>query len=243
MHPTRASLDDGDLSDDTLGTLDEFVTQMNQTNEAHFLMSGRINVEADRSLYPLDNFANFGRGRYLYTMDSTDVNHRRHAVQLVPYEGLTDFYGGGDPLLASVPGDTWSKHTASAAAIYYLNEAPGPGNFIEFGEIPNQAAEYKLVYEPSVVRPQAKQDTGFRLEQFDEMVAVRTALKALPRCKWKGLDKEETKARKAELRQSFAYELGSISERRGWLYLFWMYRQRSDAKVKPAALGFGEYRW
>jgi len=114
---------------------------------------------------------------------------------------------------------------------------------MEFGPIPNQTADYRFTWEPDVVRPSSKGDTGFHLDQFDMYVAALTALRALPHCQWKGLSRVEAKDRRAEIRQTLTFDIGSIQTARGYAYLFWVYRQSMINKTHPTARGWADDRW
>jgi len=243
LRPSRASLDDGDLADYCIETIDSLVIDLNAGVEPFFLQSVRIEAVAGQSVYPLSNATNVSRARYLYTLSDTDPTYKRVPIDLVSYENLQGTFGGGDPISTSTPTFAQEPHTAQAAAVYYLRESPGPGDVLEFGPIPNQSASYKLIYEPDVVRPQAKQDPGFRLQQFDGYVAARTALRALPQCKWQGLPEEKEEKRKKEIRDARADEIGSVAERRGYAWQFWVFTQSSTQRSEPTVIGWAQERW
>lgn len=242
MRPSRASLDDGDLADYCIESIDQLVIDLNAGTQPFFLQTARIDVVSGQAIYALNNVPNFGRARYLYTMDDSDPNHQRRPINIVSYESLMELYGGGDPLPTLVSPSPM-PHTAAAAAFYYLREAPGPGDVIEFGPVPNQSASYKMIFEPDVVRPQARQDIGFRLAQFDGYVAALTAVKALPHCTWKGLDKIEAAARKKDISATLMYDIGSVQDRRGYAWQFWCYSQSNTQRSEPTVVGWAEERW
>lgn len=242
MEPDHASCGHGIVGNYVVRTIDQLVTELNQSGEPHFLAEASINVDPNVGAYNLDNRApNYGKGRYLYTVNESDPYHNRGYVELVSPEDLVRFHEGGDSA-ALVTTSMNDPHTAVAASIYYSVSSPGPGNLIEFGPIPQLAAEYKLVYEPSVVRPSSREE-GFRLDQFDNYVEALTARRCLPHAQWKGLSPEMQMARKVEIREALDYDIGSVGERRGYAYLFWMYRQSSTGKDKPTVVPFGYGRW
>lgn len=243
LRPSRAALDDGDLADYCIEAIDSLVIDLNAGVEPFYLQSVRIDVVARQAIYTLSNAPNFSRARYLYTMSDTDPNYQRRPIELVSYENLQGMYGGGDPISTSIPVNSQEPHTASAAACYYLREAPGPGDVIEFGQIPNQSAPYKLVYEPDVVRPQAKQDQGFRLAQFDGYVAALTAVAALPQCKWQGFPAALEAGRKKEIEKALAFKIGSVAGRTGYAWQFWCFSQSSTQRSEPTVIGWAQDRW
>lgn len=226
MFPDHSALPVGILDDYLIETLDQLVTEMNQTDVPWYLAKCRIPVNPTQSVYNLDNLtggsAPYGKARYLYTVDDSNPNHQRRPVDLVSYEGLQENFGGGQVTIAS---SGVNKHSAESASVYYLASPPGPGNFIELGPIPAQAAEYEFMFEPATARPGGRGDTGFRFDQFDAMVAALTALRVMSYASWKGLSEEKEAKRKQEIRDSLIYDLGSIKDRRGWIYLFWAFRQ------------------
>lgn len=243
MFPDRASLPTGVLDDFLIETLDQLVTEMNQTDVPWYLAKCRIPVNPTQSLYNLDNLtggsAPYGKARYLYTVDDANPNHQRQPVDLVSFEGLQENFGGGQPTVAA---SDVAKHSAEAVSVYYLQSPPGPGNFMEFGPIPAQAAEYEFIFEPATSRPGSRTDTGFRFDQFDAMVAALTAQRIMPYATWKGISEEKEAARKTELRGTLAYDLGSIEERRGWIYLFWAFRQANRNVGEVELVGWAQNR-
>jgi len=243
MSPLRSSLDDAWLAGYLIEVIDELVTALNQTNEPHFIQSSQISVEAGVSVYPLDNLApGYGKARYLYTESEGDSNFRRSPVELVSLELLTEMYGGGDPgsNIPVVPfNQAWP---ARAAAVYYSRANPGPGNFIEFAPVPNDAATYRFIWEPKVVRPTSPDGQGFRLDQFDALVSAKAAMLSLPHCQWHGLDKADTVERKKELRGTLDYQLGSIAAGRGLEWQFWAFRQTTMNKTRTSVIGWGANR-
>lgn len=243
LRPSRASIDDGDLADYIIETIDSLVIDLNGSGEPWYLQTALIDTFPNDPIVPLTNVPNFGRARYLYTVDTAnpDSERRRH-VPLVPFETLTEVYGAGDRQgVGIIPAST--PRYAAAASIYYLREAPGPGNVIEFSSVAPEVVQYKLVYEPDVVRPGAREDIGFRFAQFDGYVAALTALRALPHCTWRGSNEEKQEARRVQIATSCAVDIGSIGERRGYAWQFWCFQQSSTQTVQPTVTGWAENRW
>jgi hypothetical protein len=243
MWPTRTSLDDGPLSEYAIETIDELVTQMGNSHEPHFIQSGVISVDAGESVYSLDSIApNYGKARYLYTEDDGSSDFQRRPVEIVSLEVLTERFRGGDrgAEIVGVPPSSSFPLIAQAAAVYY---DVSRGNLIEFASVPQESIAYRFTWEPNVVRPQAKTDTGFHLDQFDNYVAALTARRALAHCQWKGLSRSEAKERRQEIREALDFDIGSVNERRGYAYLLWQYKLTTVNKTSITATGFGQDRW
>jgi len=238
LYPNRDMLDDGPLAEYVLDTIDEMVTMMNQTKKPLFIAFSTINLEPAKSVYPLDSIAiGFGKARYLYTQEPTNRDARRKPIEIVEHELLTEMYGAGDPTYGPAV-------FPAAAAFFYQFDTPGAvgGNFVEFGPVPNGTGKVILVWEPQTMRPQQRDNTSFHLEQFDALIAARTALRALPHCEWKGLSSQDAAARRAELSRILQFDIGSIAERRGLEFTFWMWRQSNNNRIRPNPIGWAENR-
>ena len=89
-YPLPESLPEPDIALTIVEVGDELVTRLNQTAEAWLEGRKRINVSANVGIYVL-NADNYSKGRYLFTVDSSDPNHNRKRLELVDREKLTDF--------------------------------------------------------------------------------------------------------------------------------------------------------
>jgi hypothetical protein len=235
LFPTRASCDENILTPYCIEVIDELIIKRNNTLEPSFIATATLTTNAGESKYSLDGIApNYGKVRYLYTRnESNSSNFNRQIVELVGLDMLTEVYGGGDGV-GALP-YTGQTITSSAAAVYYDVNL---GNMIEFAPIPVQSVVYDFIYEPATNRPTSKQSQGFTLEQFDALVAAKTAFKALLHCKWQGLSRSEAREQRAEIRQHLLLEIGSPESRSGLEYLFWQFNLTSYNDTSDTTIGF-----
>lgn len=230
VFPDEDKPSDGVIAEYLIEAADELVTEMNQTDQDWFISSAVVDVSPFEDTYILDEKApGYGKARDLWTLDEADTTHRRRPVKLVDFVELTRDYAGGDPALSS------AKHSAMAASVIY-DQAKGQ-NQIVFAPVPSQAAQYKLVYEPAVVRPGAKEETLFRLEQFDAYVARLAALACIDHAEWRMLDEKATERRRENLRRTFI----AFVERGDDLFRRHKFSNRNVNDYKRR--GFGQKRW
>lgn len=236
LWPDRDSLDSVVLIPYIIETIDELNIKRNNTREPSLIAFGTLTTDAGRATYPLDNIApNYGKARYLWTKNETnDANFQRQWVEMVDWETLVQMYGGGDAV-GAVPTDSTYPLIPAAAAVY---SDVNLGNMLEFAPIPSQVTVFDFVYEVAALHPQSKDAQGFRLPQFDALVAAKSADRALVHCKWQGLDKEDTKERKKEIRFTLDREIGSADERRGLEYLFWQHINTGFDKTYDTSIGY-----
>lgn len=232
VFPDEDSLSDGVISEYLIEVTDQLVTEMNQTGQEWFICDAIIEVSPDEDSYPLAGIApGFSKARNLWTMDESDSTHRRRPVEIVDFDDLTRHYGGGSP------DESQLEHSAAACALIYDREAGD--NKIVFAPIPSMAAQYKLIYEPNVVRAQSKEDVAFRLDQFDGYVASLAAIHCLPHCTWNSLkDDEKAISRRISLIQATenaAIERGDE--------LFRRFKKSNRNREKITVRKFGRGRW
>jgi len=191
-YPNEAKLSDGVIDSAVIDVVDEIVTEFNQTNEDWFLQPVPFSTVIDQDTYNIDNIApGFGKAHFVYTADSTDPNHNRRAIDIVSFNELTTNFGGGDPggsLGAGIAGPgigAW-KHSARGVAFYY-DQASGTQKMV-IGPRPQNVAQYVLVYEPAVVRPQSVQEQALRFSQFDKFVNDSAAYALVHLCAWQEFD-------------------------------------------------------
>jgi len=229
---------DSTLAEFGIEILDEKITELNQTDQPWFLLTKQLLLEPGIATYSLANCPNFGKARYLYTApDDNASSFTREVIPLVTIETLTQRYQGGNnnPIVST---DPWWYSYPLAAAAYYLQSSPGPANFLEFGPVPQEARNVMLIYEPDVVRPTARTQ-GFRLNQFDSMIAMLMSKRAILYCEWKGLTDDQTTKRRSDIVGLVNAELGSRNARQGLEYLWWQFKNRSMANVITTTIPFG----
>jgi hypothetical protein len=232
VHPDEDSLSDGVIAETLVEVTDELVTELNQTGQAWFICDAIIDVSAGEDSYPLASVApGFSKARNVWTMDDSDTEHRRRPVEIVSYDELTRYYGGGDP------GQSQMEHSAAACAFIYDNEAGD--NKIVFAPIPSQTAQYKVIYEPNVVRAQSKDGVAFRLDQFDGYVASLAAMRCLAHCQWTTL-KDDDKAIARRIATIQGVE-GAQIERGD--ELFRRFKKSNRNKERTQVRRFGRGRW
>lgn len=235
-NPKNFASNPGYISEAAIEVIDVKVTEANLSKEPWYLAKAPIYVNASQSEYPLDNVAPyFDKPRYLYTADESNVNFSRSMIKLVPQETLVGFYGGGDPV-GAVPG---YPHSALAASVYY---DVARGNILEFAPIPNLSAQYTLVYETSIARPQSRDSVAFRFEQFNGYVAACTALQILPLCEWKGLDAAGNMAKQANIAGSIGRGYGLVVEVARGDKLYWQWRHTGKNASSEMSIGWGSGR-
>lgn len=228
---------DGILAECLIETIDEKLTEINQTREAWFTERATITVSPGRDEYLLDARApNLGKARFVWTQDRSDPNFFRRPVDIVPFEQLTTYYQGGDPTVTQSSANN-VKHSAIACAVMY---EVGFGNKIIFAPIPNQTADYVLIYEPMILRPSAKTDSGWRFDQFKGYLTDCASLRALPSCAWKGLSMEENAAQRREIAGGQGYGLVVDVARGDSLFRRWKWSQTNPQDNRT--LGFGSGR-
>lgn len=239
VYPTSTP-SDSTLAEFGIEILDEKITELNQTDEPWFLLTQQLQLEPGTALYSLANCANFGKVRYLYTAaDDSSSTFCREPIPLVSMETLTQWFQGGDnvPTLPADSAPWWASYPLAAAA-YYLQSTPGPANFLEFGPVPQETRNITLIYEPDVIRPTARAQ-GFRLNQFDSMIAMLMAKRAVLYCEWKGISDEQASKRRSDIVGLINAELGSRNNRQGLEYLWWQFKNRSMANATTTTIPFG----
>lgn len=230
--PDEAKLSDGMIAEYLIETVDYLITELQQTNAEWFISSTIIDVSANEDTYPLDGaVAGFGKARDVWSIDDSDVNHRRQVVNIVSYEDLNSYYHGGDRPL----GGTYWKHNSQACAFVY-NQDEGRQEII-FAPVPSQTVQYKLVYEPDVVRAPTTSGTAFRLRQFDALVSDKAAIKCIRHCEWKGLDTMQARAKANDLRGDISTAL--MEEEDQFRRFKWSNINAND----NSTIGFGAGRW
>lgn len=235
LFPTQSSCNDLILSPYCVDVIDELTTKRSNTHEPHLIATGTLTTNSGQTAYSLDGIApNYGKARYLYTKNESGLSSfQRQWVELVGLEWLTEQHRGGD-VIGNVPNYSTPILSAAAAVYYDANR----GNMIEFAPIPTSSITYTLVYEPATNRPTSKQGAGFTLDQFDALVAAKTAFKALLHAKWKGLSRKENMEQRAEIRQHLMFEIGSPESRSGLSYLFWQFNLSSYQNTNDKMVGF-----
>jgi hypothetical protein len=230
--PDPSKLSDGVIAEYLIEVTDFLITELNQTGAEWFVSSTIIDVSAGEDTYPLDGaVSGFGKARDVWSIDSSDTNHIRQALSIVSYEDLQSFYGGGNRGI----GSGYHKHNSLACSFIY-NQDEGRQEVV-FAEVPAQSAQYKLIYEPDVVRGVTKESVNFRLRQFDALVSDKAAILCLRHCKWKGVEKDEIGAKKGELQ---SYLLACVAEGEEQFRRFkWSNKNPNDNYI----IGFGAGRW
>jgi hypothetical protein len=225
-------MSDGVIAEYIIEVTDELVTELNQTAGEWFICDAIIEVSPGEDGYLLGSIApGFSKPRNVWTMDEGDLRHHRRPLEIVDFNDLTRHYNGGDPSASTL------KHSALACAFVYDRNAGD--NKIYFAPIPGQVANYKLIYEPNVVRAQSSGDVAFRLEQFDGYVASLTALQCLPHCRWIQL-KEDDRAIARRISTIQDIQSGLIS--RGD-ELFRRFKKSNRNREKTTVRKFGRRRW
>jgi hypothetical protein len=191
-YPNETKLSDGVIDAAVIDVVDETVTEFNQTNEDWFLQPVPFSTVINQDTYNIDNIApGFGKAHFVYTADSSDPNHNRRPIDIVGLNELTKNFGGGDPGYSSAPAvvgtgiGAW-KHSARGFAFYYDSVA-GVQKMV-IGPRPLNVAQYVIIVEPAVVRPQSVQDQALRFAQFDGYVNDYAAYKLVHLCSWQDFD-------------------------------------------------------
>jgi len=189
-YPNETKLSDGVIDAAVVDVVDETVTEFNQTNEDWFLQPVPFSTVINQDTYNIDNIApGFGKAHFVYTADSSDPNHNRRAIPIVGLNDLTVNFGGGDPGESFQGGGVgvgvW-KHSARGFAFYY-DQMAGVQKMV-IGPRPQNVAQYVLIVEPAIVRPQAVQEQALRFSQFDGYVNDAAAYKLVHLCSWQDFD-------------------------------------------------------
>lgn len=185
--PKREVLDDGIIYAVLLEVYDELVTELNLSGVSWYAPRFTVTTNADEDEYDvLGQAGDFGRALFVMTANDSNLNHHARVIQVVDEPQLIKYFEGG------VRGAEGLNHSANAVSFAYREGTL----MMRFAPIPRETAQYTVVYEPDVVRPQAIQENAFRLAQFSGYATDRASQKVLP---YAGLDAEMLAAISATL--------------------------------------------
>ena len=228
-HPSDATVDET-----LVEQADELVTELNRSGNPWFVPRFRLDVSSGTDTYAIGALApDFGTGRFIYTMDDTNPQHRTRYIPTVGEEELVRFHRGGDPLLITTTQTTGIKHSAEAMAFTYTDGQW----YIKVGPIPNATASYWVLYEPDVMRPSADEDTVFRLRNFENLLTDRGAIVVMEHAEWPGLSEEQNERRRDRLLVSLVND----SERRAELFRRYKHGSFEEGPIKMVP--WGRRRW
>lgn len=237
--PSERSLADGGFIDEAAVEIAaELVNEMNQTREPWFLMDFLLPVDANRDEYNIESMApQFGKARFVYTVDDTDPQFQRRSIDIVPMEQLTDTYGAGqtNQVASNV------KHSAEAVAFVYDYKMNAHKALV--APVPSLACQYKVIYQPDVAT--VNPGVVFRFSQFDGYLTDLIALACVALCEWDDFasiaDPMQRDAANRARRQELEAFLQSQITRRA--DLFRRFKWSSDAERSMQTIGFGQHRW
>jgi len=197
-------------------TIDKLTVPLVLSRAQWFGPRFQLNVDPGEDFYPVP-VGDFGKPRMVIT-SSSNPEIGTQIVDIVDEPDLIMYHHGGDPGLAIL-------HAAQAMAPVYKD-----GQWwMRVAPVPRIAATYEVIYEPDRIRPQTLQDIAFRLQQFDNLVTDKAAIKVLP---YAGNPSE-----KAQLIQSTL--MGEIKETEFW---FNRYRRSSHQPNVTRTIAYGNNR-
>lgn len=180
--PTTDKINKDDLFMMLLGRLSYYRQKLGITNQNWLIALGFLNVDQNNNEYRL-NIADFSRPIKVEYYNETYRNEDGPEVEIIGLQN-SNRYSNSSSYSNFYDDDrigTSSARVASAIAFYGMPPADVTVRLIPR---PTQAATYKIYYEPTAISgqiPTFAEDPAL-MTQFHDMLAVATALMALPRC-------------------------------------------------------------
>jgi hypothetical protein len=165
--PSDSILGDQVLLDAIFETVDKLTVPLVLSRAQWFGPRFPLDVSPGQEFYSVP-VGDFGKPRLVLT-SSTNIEHGTRIVDVVDEPDLIMYHGGGDPGPAII-------HAAQAIAPVYKDGQW----FLRIAPIPRLSASYVVIYEPQQSRPGSFGDTAFILQQFDNLLTDKAALKVLP---------------------------------------------------------------
>lgn len=163
--------------------IDDLLNRLNLTESNWILDRQTISVHADETEYQLN--ANFGRSVVVETLDESFTDRRRE-IQTIDYQDFNLYWNGYNTsyLYAGY------THTAEVCCFFKLQDQFE--TYIKFAPPPSEPCDYRVWYEIGRQVPPKLSEKPKVMEQFHNLLKVKTAKSCLPHC-FKGGEEDEPK--------------------------------------------------
>jgi len=180
--PTTDKINKDDLFMMLLGRLGYYRQKLGLTNQNWLIAVGFLNVDESNNEYRL-NLADFSRPIKVEWYSETSPGSNGPEIEIIGLQN-SDRYSSNPSTSYFYDNDqsgSGSSTIASAIAFYGMPPADVTVRLIPR---PSRSGQYRIYYEPTAVSgqvPTFAEDPAL-MTQFHDMLAVATALMALPRC-------------------------------------------------------------
>lgn len=177
--PTQDQLNDGDLLDIIRGRAIYYAQQFGLTNCDWFIKECYINTDSTNNEYVVPA-SDFGKPIKVEFYDPNNPNLNGIEVKIINFQDCDLYNQASSTVNYGLNFSTVDATGYVAAAIAFFGMIPRQCRLLP---TPTTAVQYRVFYEPIAdTTPPKFADKPLIMAQFDDAIAVSSALLALPRC-------------------------------------------------------------
>ena len=174
-NPAFDSLNNGTVCLHLYDELDDLLNRLNLTEANWIINRQTITVAPNLDEYALNT--DFGRAILVETVPDGQSDFRRREVQMVEYHDFNLYWNG------YTTSYVYSGNTHSAEVCCFFNKLESQSSpVIRFAPPPQVSCDYKIYYEIGRQAPPKLAEKPKLMEQFHNLLKVKTAKTCLPHC-------------------------------------------------------------